>query len=427
METGFFRFYQSEKGNPNVYSTSLISLLITSSAFMVFAVLIRQPMADVLGYSMHPEYIVWMGLIIGFDAITAIPFVYLRQKNKALRFASIKIANILVNIALNLFFLVLCPWLISQGTDVPTWLYNPEIGVGYVFISNLIASISTLLLLLPEFHIKWNFDKQLWKQMLIYSLPLLVGGFAGMINETFDRAMLKRLLPDAMTAMDQLGIYGANYKVAILMTIFVQTFRFAAEPFFFNQAKETNARELYATVMKYFIIFALIIFLGVVFYIDLVKYFIGPEFRSGLGVVPILLMANLFLGIFFNLSIWYKLTNKTRWGAWLAIFGAVITIALNFWLIPVMGYMGSAWATLVCYFLMMLASFILGQMFYKVPYPFARIGIYFAVAGGLYALSIWIRQDDMMMNILLNSVLLGIFVACVVLLEKDIKRTLLRR
>ncbi len=424
METGFFRFWESEKGNIKVYSTSLISLFVSSFVFIVLVIVFSKPIASVLQYSNHSEYVIWLGIIIGFDALTAIPFAFLRQQNKALKFALIKLANILIFIGLNLFFLLLCPLLIKEGYKIPSWIYSSEVGVGYIFISNMLASVITLIMLIPTMKIKLSFDTVIWKKMLLYSLPLLIAGLAGMVNETFDRAMLKRLLTDTSTAMEQLGIYGANYKVSILMTLFIQTFRYAAEPFFFNQAKEKNAKELYAEVMKYFIIFGLIIFLGVLLYLDIIKYFIGENFRSGLKVVPILLLANLFLGIFFNLSIWYKLTNKTRWGAFLAIFGASITIGLNFWLIPIMGYMGAAWATLICYFAMMIASFLLGNIFYKVKYPLLRIGIYFIVAFAIYGTSYIVKIDSTNISLLFNSLLFVLYIVFILYMEPSLKQKL---
>ena len=424
METGFFRFWESEKGNLKVYSTSLISLFVSSFVFIVLVIIFSKPIASVLEYNNHSEYVIWLGIIIGFDALTAIPFAYLRQQNKALKFALIKLINIIIFIGLNLFFLLLCPLLIKNGIKIPNWIYSSEVGVGYIFISNMFASVITLILLIPTMKIKFSFDAVIWKKMLLYSLPLLIAGLAGMVNETFDRAMLKRLLTDTSTAMEQLGIYGANYKVSILMTLFIQTFRYAAEPFFFSQAKEKNAKELYAQVMKYFIIFGLIIFLGVLLYLDIIKYFIGENFRSGLKVVPILLLANLFLGIFFNLSIWYKLTNKTSWGALLAIFGAVITISFNLWLIPIMGYMGAAWATLICYFAMMVASFLLGNMFYKVKYPLLRIGIYFLAAFAIYAVSLIVKIDSSSISLLFNSFLFVLYIVFVLYMEPSLKQKL---
>lgn len=427
METGFFRFSNSEKGNPKVYSTTLISLISTSVLFILLISLFAPSIASALDYHTHPEYIVWFGIIIGIDAISSIPFAWLRQQNKALKFVSIKIFNILVFIGLNLFFLLLCPFLVKKGIHLPSWIYNPDIGIGYIFISNLVASFVTLIALVPSMKIEWKFDPVLWKKIVIYSLPLLIAGLAGMVNETFDRAMLKRLLPDASIALDQLGIYGANYKVAVLMTLFIQTFRYAAEPFFFSQAKEKNAKELYSEIMKFFIVFGLFIFLGVMLYIDIVKFFIGKEYWSGLGVVPILLAANLFLGIFYNLSVWFKLTNKTSFGAYLAIFGAIITIVLNFWLIPIIGYMGSAWATLICYFSMMVVSYFLGNIYYKVKYDLVRIGIYFALAGIIYVASIYLNISSLYVSLAAKTLLLLLFVGIVLYLEPTLRYKFSRR
>jgi len=427
METGFFRFWQSEPDKQKVYSTSLISLFVTSSIFILLVVAFSKPISNLLQYGNHPEYVIWLAVIIGFDALTAIPFAYLRQKNKAFKFAIIKLCNILIFISLNLFYLLLCPYLSKKGINIPTIIYNKEIGIGYIFISNMIASVITLLILIPELKIKLNFDKAILSKMLKYSLPLLVAGLAGMVNETFDRAMLKRLLADSSNAMEQLGIYGANYKVSILMTLFIQTFRYAAEPFFFNQAKEKNAKEIYSEVMKYFVIFGLIIFLGVLLYLDIIKFFIGENFRSGLKVVPILLLANLFLGIFFNLSIWYKLTNKTIWGAYLAIFGATITIVLNFWLIPIMGYMGAAWATLICYFVMMIASFITGNIFYKVKYPLLKIAVYFILAFLLYYISTLTNFESIKYSLIFNSFLFTVFIVAVGFMEPSLIKVIKRK
>lgn len=412
METGYFRFAASHSNPRMVFSTALLSLTISSLLFIVLVSLFSGNIAVSLGYPGHPEYVVWLAAIVGLDALTAVPFARLRQENKALRFAAIRLINIGINIGLNLFWLVYCPAHSDAG-----WVqsvYNPEIGVGYVFLSNLFASAATLVMLIPQIAVKWNFDAVLWRQMMKYSLPLLVAGLAGMVNETVDRILIK-YLADPSVAMDQLGIYGANYKVAILMTIFIQTFRFAAEPFFFNQHKNSDSREIYARVMHYFVIFCAAIFLGVMLYMDIVKLFIGEEFREGIHVVPILLMANFFLGIFFNLSIWYKLTNQTRFGAWLAILGAAITIVLNAILIPVMGYTGAAWATFFCYFAMMMASFFLGQKHFKVPYRIFRTGLYVVIAPALWLLSLYLPVAGH--PLVLNTALFAVFLIFVGLTE----------
>jgi O-antigen/teichoic acid export membrane protein len=400
LETAFFRYSEKEKGNPLVYSTSLISIISTSLFFAAVIILFAPQISDSLstGESVHrilPKYISWFALVLAFDSITAIPFARLRQQGRPMRFALIKMVNIGTNVGGNIFFLLICPRLMDSPLhDIISKIYYPEFGVGYVFVVNLIASVVTLLCLSPEiFSIKFKVDLALWKSMIIYALPLMVAGFAGMINETFDRILLPRLVPDKTTAHEQLGIYGACYKLSILMTLFVQTFRYAAEPFFFSQSSKENAKEVYAQVMHYFVMVCAFIFLVILMYLDLVKYLIGKEYRTGLAVVPILLMANLCLGVYFNLSIWYRLTGKTIWGAWLSIFGAVITLALNFWLIPIMGYMGAAWATLACYASMMILSYVLGQKYYPVNYPVRSFFYYIFSALIFYAISEYIKKD----------------------------------
>lgn len=387
LETAFFRFSQTENNRPQVYSTALISLLLTSAAFFLVITFFAGPIAasfvaaDQLD-SHLPLYVIWFAGILAADAITAIPFARLRQQNKALRFAMIRLVNILLNIGFNLFFLVICPkWIALHPDSWMTSCYDPSHGVGYVFLANLLASLITLVLLLPELrHVTAGFDRALWKNMLRYALPLMVAGFAGMINETFDRIMLPRLVADPSTALEQLGIYGACYKLSILMTLFVQTFRYAAEPFFFSQAGKEDARMIYARVMDWFVLGCAIIFAGVMLFMDVFQLFIGEKFRSGLPVVPILLFANLCLGVYLNISIWYKLTGKTGWGAWFSLLGAVVTIVLNFLLIPVMGYEGAAWATLICYAVMMIVSYLVGQRFYKVPYDISWFMIMMALS-----------------------------------------------
>lgn len=420
METGLFRFGNDKQNFNKVYSSILFSLSVTSSLFIIIVLVFLEPIASAMQYSEHPEYILWMALIVALDAFTSIPFARLRLENKAWKFAIIKLINICTNIGFNLFFLIYCPKLLNSNPDSFILnIYSPNIGVGYVFISNLLANIITLIILLPEiFNVKIKVDFKLLKTILKYSLPLLVAGFAGMINETLDRVMLKHLVPEELNPMAQLGIYGANYKLAVLMTLFIQMFRYAAEPFFFQNKNESNARQLYAKATKYFIIFGLMIFLGVMFYIDIIKYFISPNYHEGLKVVPILLIANLFLGIFFNFSIWYKLNDMTKYGAWLAIFGAVITIVLNLVLVPIYGYVGAAWATLVCYFLMTLLSFYWGQKYYKVPYEVGNAVFYFVLALSLYFISVFLKPESQTLMYVLNTILLLVFVAIFVVKEK---------
>lgn len=420
FETGFFRFSEKEADKNKVYSTSLISLITTSSLFVFFAIIFSQPIADILRYPHNSEYVIWFALIIALDAVSAIPFAKLRAQNKAKRFATIKIINIVANILLNLFFILLCPYLKKHAIfeSAIDLVYKGRIGVGYVFISNLISSALTIVLLLPEIlKIKYKFDFALWKRLMRYSLPLLVVGFAGIINETMDRIFLKYLLPENI-ALSQVGIYGACYKISIIITLFIQSFRFAADPFFFSQAKHENAKQVYADVMKYFVIICAFIFLCVMLYIDVVKYFVGEKYYEGLPVVPILLLANMCLGIYYNLSIWYKLTDKTSFGAYISIIGAIVTIVLNVWWIPLIGFMGSAWATFICYASMMIISFFYGQKHYHINYNIVRILGYVALSIGLYFISVYIKPANTILLYSFNTLLLLVFTGVVMYVEK---------
>jgi len=432
METAFFRFSKKDNAAESVYNTSVISLLISSLIFIVFTWVFSSSISSALGYANHTEYIVWFALILGLDALSAVPFARLRELNKARRFAILKSVNIALQIGFNLFFIVLCPWLAKNSGDgfvnnILHLFYNPSVGVGYIFISNLLASAITLLLLLPEImDIKLHFNKQLWKQMLKYALPIMVWGMAGIINETFDRILLKHLVPAADNPMAQLGIYGACYKVAILMTLFIQTFKFAAEPFFFSHASRDDARQIYADVMKYFVIVCAFIFLGVMMYIDIIIGFVGKDFRVGAPVIPILLMANLCLGVFYNLSIWYKITDKTMYGAYISVFGAIITLVLNFLLVPIMGYMGAAWATLICYFSIMLVSYLLGQKHYHINYDLKKIGFFTGLAILFYFISFWINIESLAMKLSVNTIFVLLYMAIVAYIEKETFRKVLK-
>lgn len=427
METAFFRFSQAD--NPpqqNVFSTTLISVASTSSLFIVLVLLLREPLAHWMHYPDNTEYIVWLGMIIGLDALNAIPFARLRAENKAFLFASLKLIGIGINIALILFFLLLCPWLIDSGPSslqpFVSLVYREHIGVGYVFVANLIATALTTMLLLPVMlRTRPSFSVTLWRKMVYYAFPLLLAGFAGVINESLDKLLLKYMLPENI-AMSHVGIYSACYKIPVFMTIFIQAFRFAAEPFFFAQSKETNAPLLYARVMKYFVVGCLFIFLGIMLFMDIVQYFVGDAYRVGLGIVPVLLLANLFLGIYFNLSIWYKLTGQTRFGAWIALAGASITIALNIWWIPILGYHGSAWATLVCYFFMMTTSYVYGQKHYPVPYDFPRIAGFIAAAVTLYLASTLLPSVPALAGYALNLAFIGLFAGLVIMIDPALIR-----
>jgi O-antigen/teichoic acid export membrane protein len=361
METTFFRF-SSKNENKNVYSTALISVLTTALLFLVFINFNTESIANSIGYIGSEKLIIWLSFIIALDVISAIPFALLRNQNKAAQFSTIKLINILVNIALNIYFVIIM-----------------EYSFEYVFIANLISSTTTLFLLTPQLvYIKWVFDVKLYRKMIKYSFPLLFAGLAGMTNEAIDRILLKFYISDTNVAMSELGIYGAFYKLSIIMTLFIQTFRYAAEPFFFSQSKSKNNVKIYAQLLNYFVITTATIFLFVTIYFDVAINFIGEDFRDERGflVVSILLLSNMFLGIYYNLSIWYKLIDKTYYGALLSFFGAVITIVLNIYLIPKISFVGSAWATLICYFLMVLASLLLSKKQFPIPYNIKRITFY---------------------------------------------------
>jgi len=419
METGFFRYAQIKSNINEVFSTSLLSLLLTSAVFVLLVIVFSARIADVIGYSEHPEYIIWISLIVVSDVIMAIPFARLRLENKATKFALIKIAGVAVNISLNFIFLYFIP---RMGDSVPGWIYriySDSLGVGYVFISNLVASCFTLLLLSGTIaRLKFQINLGLWTEMLKYSYPLLISGLAGTVNEALDRILLKHLIPEQTYALEQLGIYGANYKIAVLMTLFIQMFRYASEPFYFGQARKKDALALFAEVMKFFVIAGLVIFLAVNLYLDVFKHFIGSKFHEGLHIVPVVLFANLLLGIFFNLSIWYKLNNLTKYGAMITIVGASITFLLNWFLIPVFGYVASAWAHVACYGSMVLLSWAIGRKHYPVPYNISRLAVYFVIAGMLFTTGKLTTLDNIIIDLVKNTALLAVFSIIVFLLEK---------
>lgn len=372
METAFFRFISKKDGDNKVFSTAFISICLSSLLAGLLWIFFKYPIMDWLDYSGEIKIINCFILISIFDALAALPFALLRYYKRPIRFAIIKNTSLFVNIFLNLYFLVLCPYAIKNGwNSLP--FYYPNWGVFYIFISNAVSSFIVIPLLWNEIKkISSGFDKELWKEMFKYAFPLLLVGLAGMINETLDRTLVY-LYPDSFTGQKMIGIYGANYKLSILMTLFVQAFRYAAEPFFFSHAKSSDKRKIYADVMNYFVVVCCFLFLLVMMNLDLFKLFIGEKYHEGLSVVPILLLANMFLGIYYNLTIWFKLSDKTTWGAYISILGAIITLAVNFIFIPYYGYMASAWATFLCYGSMMLACYFSGQYFYHIPYQFKKI------------------------------------------------------
>ena len=428
METSFFRYASQSNEPEKVYSTAVISLFSTSVLFVIPFFFISDFVAGILQYPGHPEYILWLAIILGIDALTAIPFAQLRLKNRPVRFATIKIINIAFNIAFNLFFLSLCPYLLKNNPDsILKYVYSPEVGVGYVFIANLLASLSTLILLLPEMlKISFQFDQKQLKLMLSYGGGILVVGLAGMVSQGIDKILIPFLVPESQNPMQQLGIYGGNFKVAILMNVFIQAFRYAFEPFFFSHSGKKNDPKIYAVIMKYFVIFGLLIFLGMMLYVDLLKIIVQKDYQEGMKAIPLVLLANLFFGIYFTLSLWYKLTDKTKLGAYVAIFGAAITVVLNVLLIPFMGYMGSAISTFLGFFIMMVVSYFLGQKYYPVPYPVKRILTYFLIAGIIYFISIYTNSFSTVLKYFINTLLLFAFFASVYMFENSELKSLFK-
>ena len=422
METSLFNFSRQVEDKRKVFSTILTSVLTTSILFLTVAYLFQGTVAGWVKEDGHPEYIFWLAIILSTDAISAIGFAKLREQNKAKAFAILKGLNILINIFFNIFFIIICPKIYgnpdSSLYSLVQSIYNPAIGVGYVLIANILSSVVTLIFMLPSM-IKFgmHFDMQLLKKILPYTLPLLMAGLAGMVNETLDRIILVYFLPPDI-GKQQIGIYGACYKISIIITMFVQAFRYAAEPFFFTHSQDADFKKNYADINKYFIVICLIIFLGTMFNLSWIQYFVGENFRSGLKVVPILLMANICLGVSYNLAMWYKLAHKTMYGAYITIFGAIITIVINVLGIPKYGYMASAWATLICYASTMTLSYLLSLKHYPVKYDLVRIGLYFALSLTLYFLGMQLHFGSNVLTLIINNGLIVLFAAAVFFIEK---------
>lgn len=432
METGFFRFANKNEGfsSQNVYTTALTSLFFTSLIFAVAVCIFSPSLARFADCPEHPCYIWMMGVTVALDAFSSLPFAYLRFRKKPIRFAVIRLLNIGLNIGLNLFFLILCPWLAKVCPAAMGW-YSEEFGIGYIFLSNLISTCVTLLLLTPQLKTGgWVFSGELLKKMLNYSLPLLILGLAGVLNQSVSTLLFPKIcgLP-AQEAMSQLGIYNANFKIAIIMVMFTQAFRFAFEPFIFARAGESDNREAklktYADATKYFLVAGLFIFLGVMFYLPILKYFISPAYFEGLKVVPIVMVAELFFGIFFNLSLWYKLTDRTIWGTYLSVGGLIVTLALNLLLVPRFGYMGCAWASFFCYGTMMAASYIAGQKYFPIPYELVRMSAYTVLAAILYLASEALSTDSNLIDFTVRTVMLGLF--CYAVIRQEGLHRLIKR
>lgn len=417
METAFFRFLHRKDENPKkVESTALTSLAITSLLFLLLALPNVDSIARWLAF--NPEYVRYTIWILALDALVVIPFSWFRAREKPMRYAVLRILNVLINLGLNLFFFLLLPKLASQSPG-SFWdsLYDPTNLIAYVFLSNLVASALTLGFVLPLYSkIGFSLDRALWKRMLRYAMPILLAGIAFSINEALDKILLKYLLPPDI-ADAEVGVYAACYKLGVFMTLFSTAFRMGVEPFFFKQAEEKNAPIVYATITKYFTLLGSFIFLAVMVYVDIFKAILisNEDYWVAMDIVPLILLANLFLGMYHNLSVWYKITDKTRVGAYISITGALLTIVGNYLLIPYLSYYGSALATLIAYGSMMLLSYLFGQKYYPIPYPIKQISVYLVVSTAFSFLAFYIFGG----SLLLGTLLLVLYAGILLFMEKD--------
>jgi len=435
METSYFRFASKSKNPQEVFGTSLISLSVTSLFFVLLISLFSKRISGWIGYPEQHIYIIWMGITVALDAVTAIPFAKLRLQQRPIKFVVFKTLNIVINIFLNLFWILLCPRVLAHHPEsILRYFYNPSIGIGYAFLSYLIASVVTMLLFIPDMGIKrliFKMDKL--KEMLKYGWPILVVGLAGMVTFNIDKILIPELLVNGKDPMSELGIYAANGKLAILMTLFIQAFRYSFEPFLFSHYKNEESKKVYSMIMNYFVIFGLLIFIGVLFYVDILKYFIGSSKLGyhdleGLKIVPWLLMGNLFMGMFYTQSLWYKLTDQTHFGATFSIIGGLITLFINVLFIPKIGYMASAIAFFVSSLITTLISYYYGQKHFPVKYNLKKIGAYFFVAISLYIIEMNVKIDGYILQYSFKTLLFSLFLCYIWFQEKsDLKRLFLKR
>ena len=405
METGFFRFANREGYDPKqVYRTAFVSLLSTSTLFAVLCCIFQQPIANGLGYHDHSEFIAMMAITVALDAFACIPFAYLRNQKRAMLFAGLKLLFVVLNIAFNILFLVIL------GKN----------DVYYVFLSNILATTIQTLCLLPfTLPRDARFSWPVWGEMMRYSLPLLVLGVAGIMNQTLDRILFPYLYTGA-DAQAQLGIYGACFKVAMVMMMFTQAFRYAYEPFVFSKHKDRQSAEAYADAMKYYIIFSYLILLGVIFYLDIFRYIISNAYWEGLKIVPVVLWTYVFQGVYFNLSFWYKLTDETKWGAYFSLIGLAITLVIQIVGVPVIGYWASCGSSLICYLVIMLLSYFIGQKKAPIPYDLKRIGLYTVLTLALLAVYYAVRLNtslNMWLLMAIGTVLIVLYLF--ILTRKD--------
>ena len=390
LETAYFRFSQTHD-KQKLYSTLSLSLFFSSIFFTILLFLCKDSLASAADLTQHPQYLIWMAWIIAVDNLNTLPFAKLRQENRPKRYAFARVAGIVVNISVIIFFLGIVPKILKANPDnFLKYIYDKDVGLGYYLLGNLCGSLFTLLLLFKEIkQVRFKFNFKLWKEVMRYSAPLIIVGLGGMINDVLSRLIYRHVVDLPQQQADhELGIFANIFRIALLITIMIQAFRMAAEPFFFNKSKEENAQRTYARVMKFFVIACCFMFLFIGLFLDVFKWifihFANPRWVEGLQIVPLLALGNIFLGIYYNLSVWYKLTNKNTYGAVITIIGAVITIVLNIVLIPRLHYTGAAIATFSCYLFMMVSSYLLGQKFYPVPYAVKKLLAYIVLVVLIY-------------------------------------------
>ncbi len=428
METTFFRFGSEEGKQEGAFATGGLSLLGTTTLLVVLIWIFAEPIAtELLSKPGQGTYVRYFALILGLDTLAVLPFAQLRLEKRPLLFATLKIVNVLVNISVLVFFLEACPRLLQNGYHSIASFYDPKWNLDYVFIANLVASAVSLLCFLPRYRqTQWKFDMGLWKKMMRYAGPLVLVGLAGVVIQTLDRYLLNELLGGTTEEnLQQIGIYSACVKIAVLMNLFIQAFNYAAEPFFFRNADRSDSRAVYGQVAQAFTLVGSLVFLGLVLYLDLVQYLIGADYRSGLVVVPILLIAYFFLGLYYNFSIWYKLTDRTDIGAYISVGGAVLSIGLNYYLIPRIGYLGSAWAALAAYFFMAVGNYAASRRYYPVDYPIGKMALYLLLAIGAYALSEQLRPivvESLAKTLLLNTAILLAYLGLIAWIERPLLR-----
>ena len=421
METGFFYYANNKKeDSERVFSTILIAVGVTSFLFVLFSLLNIDYLAGWLGYTTHPEHLGMMLAVVGIDAFLSIPFAYLRFKGRPIKFAGIRLFFVGINILLNLFFLVWVPKLQVIAPDLFAW-YDPTDLEGYIFMANLIAVLLQALFFIPELvSTKYVFDYSLFKRVFSYSFPMLILGVAGVLSQTFDKIAFPMVYPEAEEGRVQLGIYGAATKIAMIMAMCTQAFRYAYEPFVFNKNKEGGeSKPVYAEVMKFFIIFTLLGFLAVVFYLDVIKLvLIEPGYWEGLKVVPIVMVAEIFMGVYFNLSYWYKLIEQTKWGAYFSLIGCALIISINLIFIPIYGYMACAWAGVIGYGLITLISYLVGQRINPIQYDLKRIGMYVALTVVLFLIGTYVPISNIYLRMVFRTILLGVYISFII--KKDL-------